>query len=102
MDDRIVHGRIGKIGFMTDRRIIDPQGIINPDFLPYVKSNTMPEYYSALQPEYYIGDSLGLQCVVDGKGTAQQLIIFTYNAFPIRDNRTAHTEKISVYKLYWK
>lgn len=102
IDSRIVRGRIGKIGFMTDRKIIDPQGIINPAIIPFVKAKTSPDYFATIRPEYFIGDSPGLSYVNEGKGTAQQMIIFTFNNTQLRDNRAEKKEKISVYKLFWK
>jgi hypothetical protein len=53
--DLIVRGKIGKIGFLSERKIIDPMGIINPEIIEYNKYNRSYEYYAKIKPRYFIG-----------------------------------------------
>ena len=53
--DLIVRGRIGKIGFLSERKIIDPMGIINPEIIEYNKVGKSFEYYAKIKPRFFIG-----------------------------------------------
>ena len=58
--DKIAYGRIGKLAFYTDRKIIDPQGIINPDIIKYDKRGILFEYYYKHKPDYFISGFYGV------------------------------------------
>jgi len=53
--DIIVRSRIGKIGFLSKRKILDPMGIINPQIIDYNKKENSAEYFSIIKPNYLIG-----------------------------------------------
>lgn len=55
LENKIIRGRIGEIGFYTDRHIIDPMGLINGDIIPYNVNNNQSKYYELVKPDYYIG-----------------------------------------------
>ena len=42
---KIERGRIGKIAFYTDRYIVDPMGIIDPEIINYHKTHSIADYY---------------------------------------------------------
>lgn len=52
----IVRSRIGKIGYLTDRNICDPVGLINPDIINYYMSGDVIKYYQKVRPDYFIGN----------------------------------------------
>jgi len=54
-EDIIVRGRIGKIGFLSGRKILDPMGIINPDLFMYHNENELAAFYEIHKPTYVIG-----------------------------------------------
>ena len=54
--DVIVRGRIGKIGFLSERKILDPMGIINPEIIKFNKINNSMGYYLKQGPRYFIGN----------------------------------------------
>jgi len=100
--DVIVRGRIGKIGFLSERKILDPVGIINPEIIKFNKSNNSMGYYLKQRPHYFIGtfnmDKLEKYASVklikefgSVKSPLLRYIIFGNN-FPIES---------SVYKVDW-
>ncbi len=103
MSDKIVRGRIGKIAFQTDRTIIDPQGIVNPDILPFIRSNEVPKYFEQVRPDYLISDTLNLSSVLGTKCKAENKIIYTFGNFKLaRDfNANAPPSHLAIYKLTW-
>jgi len=54
-EDVIVRGRIGKIGFLSGRKILDPMGIISPDIFNYYNKNEIATFYEIYKPTYVIG-----------------------------------------------
>jgi len=64
-NDVIVRGRIGKIGYLTDRKILDPVGLINPEIIAYYRNNIISQYYLKYKPKYFIGDSTQLRVALN-------------------------------------
>ena len=53
----IVRGRIGEIAYQTNRRILDPVGLINPEITQYYLNKRIVDFYIKEKPDYFIGDS---------------------------------------------
>ena len=53
-NSKIVRSRIGKIGFLTDRIIIDPVGLINPEVIKYNLKDSTAEYFKEMKIDYLI------------------------------------------------
>ncbi|MHB8336401.1 MAG: hypothetical protein ACYC6P_11405 [Ignavibacteriaceae bacterium] len=53
----IVRGRIGEIGFLTKRKILDPVGLINPEITKYYLSKRINDFYIEKKPDYIIGSN---------------------------------------------
>jgi hypothetical protein len=53
-DSYISYGVIGKLGYETQRKIFDPQGLINRDISRYFASGRIEEYYQLKKPGYLI------------------------------------------------
>lgn len=53
----IVRGRIGKIGYLTGRKILDPVGLINPEITKYYLKGDVANFYKKEKPDYFIGDN---------------------------------------------
>ncbi len=61
--DLIVRGRIGKIGFLSERKILDPVGLINPEISYYYKNKKISNFYFNHKPSYYIGDTNSIKAI---------------------------------------
>ncbi len=70
--DLIVRGRIGKIGFLTERKILDPVGLINPEISYYYKNKKISNFYFMHKPSYYIGDTNSIKVI---RKFAKQIIV---------------------------
>jgi len=102
-DDVIVRGRIGKIGYLTDRKILDPVGLINPEIIAYYRNNNISQFYLKYKPKYFIGDSKQLKTVIS-KNAKSKIVASIEHKFPflIRDfilTNGSHYE--SIYELDW-
>ncbi|KAB2922780.1 MAG: hypothetical protein F9K22_10755 [Bacteroidetes bacterium] len=53
--DIIACGMIGKIGYVTDRRIVCTMGIVNPDIRKYREEGRIREYYKMKNVHYSVG-----------------------------------------------
>lgn len=53
--DIIACGMIGKIGYITDRRIVCTMGIVNPDIRFYREEDRIRDYYKQKKVNYSIG-----------------------------------------------
>lgn len=102
-DAKIVRVRIGKIGYLSEREIIDPVGLINPDIIPYNVSGTQIDYYRKVKPGYFIyQDDRYLKAA--GITNYSVLQEFTHNSHPMVRNFLSvpkETKKIIVYRVYW-
>jgi hypothetical protein len=103
MSDVIVRPRIGKIGYITGRKILDPVGLINPEIINYYKSNSISFFYAKYKPDYYIGMEPYLKLIIDHNAAAIKLKSFYYNnSGTIREyiqNNNSYIENI--YKIVW-
>lgn len=102
-DDVIVRGRIGKIGYLTGRKILDPVGLINPEIIAYYRNNNISQYYLKYKPKYFIGDSTQLKTVIN-KNAKSKIVASIEHKSPglIRDfilTNGSHYE--SIYELDW-
>lgn len=102
-DDIIVRGRIGKIGYLTDRKILDPVGLINPGIIPYYRNNDVSKFYLKYKPKYFIGDNTQLNIAVKRNANSKIVASFQHK-FPglIRDLKSSNdTHYESIYELDW-
>jgi hypothetical protein len=54
-DDAIITGAIGRIAFETDREIVDPLGLVNPEIVEFNQRGAAPDYYRKRKPRFAIG-----------------------------------------------
>lgn len=59
-NQKVVRGRIGKIGFYTELHIIDPMGLIEPEIIEYNNKQRSKDYFKSVNPDYIIGEEFDL------------------------------------------
>ena len=101
----ITRGRIGEIGYKTQRRIFDPVGLINRDIAGYYQSGKILDYYLLKKPDYLIETS---PRIVEGIGRHAQVKLvkeFNYQSgFLLRQKLfdwNPHFAEIKIYKVDW-
>jgi hypothetical protein len=104
-DDKITYGRIGKLAFFTERNIIDPQGIINPEILEYDKIGNLLEYYYEHKPDYFIGGFYGvsLDTLEKYSYVEEKKRIFKNKSHLIRTmfQNYEGVDTVKIYKMKW-
>jgi len=102
-DDIIVRGRIGKIGYLTNRKILDPVGLINPEIIAYYKNNDISNFYLKYKPKYFIGGNTQLNTAFGEKVRHKIVASMEHKSpFLIRDLRSNNGSRYeSIYELDW-
>lgn len=102
-DARIVRVRIGKIGYLSDRLIVDPVGLVNPEIIPYNVNGNQIDYYRKVKPDYFIyQDDRYLKAA--GILNYELAHEFRHDSHPMVRNFLSEKEeakKISVYRVNW-
>jgi len=101
-DQKIVRARIGKIGFKTDRIIVDPIGLINPEIINYYKKENISEYYGSVRPDYVITSELDHTIFKESKLVKR----FVYPSnFLVRQlffsSEQNKVDTLKINKIYW-
>lgn len=103
-NESIVRGRIGKIGYMTNRRIIDPVGLINPEISRYYKTNSVEDFYLLKKPDYFIGDYENIISNISRNAIITvEKEYSTDSNFLIRNmlNKDYKKQTLKIYKVLW-
>jgi hypothetical protein len=100
----ISFGIIGEVGYKTQRRIFDPQGLLNRDISHYNISGRIADYYHLKKPDYlinvpettvnklrqYADIELKKEFVSDSRSLLRQFI-----------SSHSSTDTLRIYKLIW-
>jgi hypothetical protein len=100
----ISFGIIGEVGYKTQRRIFDPQGLLNRDISHYNISGRIADYYHLKKPDYlinvpettvnklrqYADIELKKEFVSDSRSLLRQFI-----------GSHSSTNTLKIYKLIW-
>ncbi|MDP3148718.1 MAG: hypothetical protein Q8N83_06260 [Ignavibacteria bacterium] len=82
-DDRIYRDRIGKIGFLTQRYIVDPVGLINPGISKYRLKGDIVSFLKMKKTTILIGPKLNDEIELERKIPKN---IFLLDSIATRDN----------------
>lgn len=104
-EDAVLTGAIGRVAFETDRKIVDPLGIVNAEIIPYNRQGRTIDYLRKEKPNYFIGKDGGLIDELRPFAQALPLDSLSRNAaVSLRDkysaNQTKETLRIS--RLHWR
>jgi hypothetical protein len=90
----IIRGRIGKIAFLTDKKIIDPVGLINTDISKYKRADKLPQFYKNMSSNYFIGNDKYLESELHKVFKLKIVKEFAHtNTFTLRDLILKRKEK---------
>jgi hypothetical protein len=101
----ISYATIGKLGYFTDRKVFDPQGLINRDISKYYLAGNIEDYYILKRPDYLIGIPGATLSKLRKYGSIDLKKEFIFDIrFLLRQRLSTHsdTDTIRIYKInYW-
>jgi hypothetical protein len=102
-NDIVLRSRIGKIGFKTNRKILDPIGIINPEISYYYKNHIIEAFFLKRKPSIIIGNIPSRNIWKFANITLEKEISQDVHTLPrqqLLGNDTFH-QTVTIYRLNW-